>query len=107
MKRIEHKKIRRLRRRRGTRKRILGAPDRPRLTVFRSARHMYAQIVDDLRGVTLCSASTMEKDDKANNGGNSGAAADVGEAEASQSGGGDIEAARKENDKHRRLAKAQ
>ncbi|MAT81571.1 MAG: 50S ribosomal protein L18 [Phycisphaerae bacterium] len=89
MKRIEHKKIRRLRRRRGTRKRILGAPDRPRLTVFRSARHMYAQIVDDLRGVTLCSASTMEKDDKANNGGNSGAAADVGKrlAERASSAG--------------------
>jgi len=39
---------------------------------------MYAQIVDDLRGVTLCSASTMEKGDKSDNGGNSGAAADVG-----------------------------
>tara|TARA_B100002051_G_scaffold238415_1_gene240967 strand:- start:524 stop:769 length:246 start_codon:yes stop_codon:yes gene_type:complete len=50
---------------------------------------MYAQIVDDLRGVTLCSASTMEKDDKASNGGNSGAAADVGKrlAERASSAG--------------------
>ena len=78
MKRFELKKIRRQRRRRGLRKRILGAPDRPRLTVFRSARHMYAQIVDDLRGVTICAASTMEKDGKADNGGNAGAAASVG-----------------------------
>ena len=39
---------------------------------------MYAQVVDDLRGVTLCSASTMEQDGKSSNGGNAGAAADVG-----------------------------
>ena len=39
---------------------------------------MYAQIVDDLRGVTLCSASTMEEEEKPSNGGNAGAAAEVG-----------------------------
>ena len=44
------------------RKRIFGTAERPRLTVFRSAKHIYTQIVDDTQGVTLASASTMEKD---------------------------------------------
>ena len=39
-----------------------GLPDRPRLAVYRSLRHVYAQIVDDSKGVTLVSASTLEKD---------------------------------------------
>lgn len=42
------------------RKKISGTTDRPRLTVFRSARHVYAQIVDDSAGVTLVSASSVE-----------------------------------------------
>lgn len=44
------------------RKRINGTQERPRLVVSRSARHMVAQVVDDSRGVTLASASTMETD---------------------------------------------
>lgn len=44
------------------RKKIFGTPERPRLTVNRSAKHMYAQIVDDTKGVTLASASTVEKE---------------------------------------------
>jgi large subunit ribosomal protein L18 len=40
---------------------ISGAPERPRLNVFRSERHIYAQLIDDTRGVTLCSASSVEK----------------------------------------------
>ncbi|MFN6291633.1 MAG: 50S ribosomal protein L18 [Candidatus Nanopelagicaceae bacterium] len=44
------------------RKRITGTPERPRLVVTRSARHLVAQIVDDSTGHTLASASTMEKD---------------------------------------------
>jgi large subunit ribosomal protein L18 len=44
------------------RKRITGTPERPRLVVTRSARHLVAQIVDDSKGHTLASASTMEKD---------------------------------------------
>jgi len=44
------------------RKKISGTAERPRLSVFRSARHIYAQIVDDMSGVTLASASTMAKD---------------------------------------------
>ncbi len=41
---------------------ISGTSLRPRLNVFRSAKHIYAQIIDDVAGVTLCAASTMEKD---------------------------------------------
>lgn len=39
--------------------RITGTPERPRLAVFRSAKHIYAQIIDDVEGVTLVSASTL------------------------------------------------
>ena len=39
--------------------RITGKPERPRLAVFRSAKHIYAQIIDDVKGVTLVSASTL------------------------------------------------
>ena len=42
------------------RKKAKGTPDRPRLAVFRSARHIYAQIIDDTRGHTLASASTRD-----------------------------------------------
>jgi large subunit ribosomal protein L18 len=42
------------------RKRIAGTAERPRLTVFRSATHMYAQVVDDVSGKTLVAASTVE-----------------------------------------------
>ena len=41
---------------------ISGTPERPRLNVFRSEKHIYAQIIDDTLGVTLCSASSVEKD---------------------------------------------
>jgi len=44
------------------RKRIRGAADRPRLNVFRSQKHIYAQIVDDAQGRTLVAASSLEKD---------------------------------------------
>ena len=40
---------------------IAGTPERPRLNVFRSEKHIYAQIIDDTKGVTLCSASSLEK----------------------------------------------
>ena len=48
------------------RRHIVGTPDRPRLAVFRSNNHMYAQIIDDTVGKTLVSASTLQKDVKAN-----------------------------------------
>ena len=44
------------------RKRITGTPDRPRLAVFRSLKHISAQIIDAASGQTLCSASSLEKD---------------------------------------------
>lgn len=44
------------------RKKIFGTPERPRLSVYRSSKHIYTQIIDDSQGVTLTSASTVEKD---------------------------------------------
>ncbi|WP_087105269.1 50S ribosomal protein L18 [Brachybacterium nesterenkovii] len=43
-------------------RRVVGTPQRPRLVVTRSQRHVFVQIVDDSKGITLASASTMEKD---------------------------------------------
>ena len=48
------------------RKRFSGTPECPRLAVFRSNNHMYAQVIDDTVGKTLVSASTLQKDVKAN-----------------------------------------
>lgn len=44
------------------RKRMIGSQARPRLTVFKSVQHTYAQLVDDITGITLLSASTLEKE---------------------------------------------
>ena len=44
------------------RAKVSGTPDRPRLNVFRSEKHIYAQIIDDIAGKTLCAASSVEKD---------------------------------------------
>jgi len=52
----------RVRRHRRVRKSVVGTTERPRLNVFRSLRHIYAQIIDDSRGNTLVSASTMDKE---------------------------------------------
>ena len=56
---------RQLRRRRHVRSKVVGTAERPRLTVFRSSKHIYAQLVDDLTGVTLASASSRTKDVRA------------------------------------------
>ena len=69
---------RRTRRKIGIRKRVSGDSSRPRLTVFRSAKHIYAQVIDDLSGRTIVSASTVEKAGKSDNGGNCKAAESVG-----------------------------
>ncbi|MEW9702625.1 50S ribosomal protein L18 [Paenibacillus sp. SI8] len=71
----------RLKRHLRVRKKIEGTTARPRLNIFRSSKHMYAQLIDDTTGVTVVSASTQDKDLKAevNNGGNVEAARKVGE----------------------------
>lgn len=62
------------------RKHIVGTPERPRLNVFRSSKHIYAQLIDDTNGVTLAAASTLEAElDGLGNGGNVEAARKVGE----------------------------
>jgi len=58
---LNEKKQARLKRKRSIRKRMSGTSQRPRLTVFRSSRHIYAQIIDDASGHTLVSASSLEK----------------------------------------------
>lgn len=52
----------RLRRHRRVRKKIFGTPERPRLNVFRSSKEIYVQIIDDLRGYTLASASSIDQE---------------------------------------------
>ncbi len=54
----------RLKRKKRIRKNISGSQDRPRMSVFRSAKHIYAQIIDDTKGVTLVAASTLDPEYK-------------------------------------------
>ncbi len=60
------------------RQKLRGNPARPRLNVFRSLKHMYAQIIDDREGVTLVSANSAEKGFTLSGGGNLAAAKEVG-----------------------------
>ncbi len=60
------------------RKKVRGTGERPRLAVFRSVNHIYAQLIDDVAGVTLCSASTVEKSIELKSGGNVEAAVAIG-----------------------------
>jgi large subunit ribosomal protein L18 len=60
------------------RKKVKGTAARPRLAVFRSLNHIYAQLIDDENGITLCSASSVEKSAGVNNGGNMAAAKEIG-----------------------------
>jgi len=75
-----------LRRKYHVRKKVFGTAERPRLSVFRSNRHIYAQIIDDAAAATLVSASTRAKDvrDRVVFGGNSKSAEIVGQAIAKQ-----------------------
>jgi len=59
----------RLKRKRRIRKNLSGSTDRPRLSVFRSSKHIYAQIIDDLQGTTLVAAGTLSPEIKAKLGG--------------------------------------
>ena len=87
---MKYNKIRQIRRRRrkiGIRKRVFGLPERPRLTVYRSLKHIYAQIVDDLAGRTVVSASSLKDIGDATAGGNIQAAASVGKSIAEKAKG--------------------
>ncbi|AQT69837.1 50S ribosomal protein L18 [Anaerohalosphaera lusitana] len=86
----------RIRRKKRVRKKVYGTPDRPRMTVFRSGRHIYVQVIDDIAGVTLASSSTMAKglSDQIENGSNKKAAETVGEAIAKEAIGVGIKAVR-------------
>ncbi|MSR69231.1 MAG: 50S ribosomal protein L18 [Phycisphaerales bacterium] len=72
------KRTRRARRRKGLRKTLRGTPMRPRLAVFRSPRHIYVQIIDDLAGRTLAAASSLDVELVGKVGGNADAATVVG-----------------------------
>ena len=67
----------RIKRHKRVRGKISGTPERPRLSVFRSENHIYAQIIDDVNQTTLVSASTVEKG-FTGNGGNCAAATTIG-----------------------------
>jgi large subunit ribosomal protein L18 len=73
------KKVRQLRRRQHVRKKIVGTPERPRLSVYRSSKHIYAQLIDDLSATTLGAASTAGKAPEPAYGGNVKAAKVVGQ----------------------------
>ncbi len=73
--------VSRIKRHQRVRKNISGTPERPRLNVYRSLNHIYAQIIDDTKGITLVSASSLEKDFEGY-GGNIEAAKAVGNAVA-------------------------
>ena len=61
------------------RRKVKGNTERPRLAIYRSLNHIYAQVIDDLHGQTLVSASSTEKDLRGNSGGNLDAARRVGQ----------------------------
>ncbi len=74
-------KAQRAKRHKRVRGKVSGTAERPRLSVYRSENNIYAQIIDDAAGVTLCSASTVEKGFEGS-GGNCAAAAKVGKTVA-------------------------
>ena len=80
MDRIKNKSIAQNKRRRRIRKKIVGTSQTPRLSVFRSLKHIYAQIIDDGKGITLVAASTQSPELKKSllTGGNLNAACQVG-----------------------------
>jgi large subunit ribosomal protein L18 len=83
----------RLRIHRRVRRRVAGTADRPRLAVFRSLKHIYAQVIDDRTGRTLVSASTLDRQvrQQVRNGGNVAAAKVVGRVVAERARAAGIE----------------
>jgi large subunit ribosomal protein L18 len=69
----------RIRRHTRVRKKVSGSPQRPRLAVTRSARHMFAQLVDDRAGITLAAASTLDEEIRGQEGDKTAKARQVGE----------------------------
>jgi large subunit ribosomal protein L18 len=92
-----------LRRKYHVRKKVFGTPDRPRLLVFRSNRHIYAQVIDDIAGATLASASTRTKGLQVQlpNAGNKKAAEIIGEAVAKQALGVGIKCVRFDRNRYK------
>jgi large subunit ribosomal protein L18 len=92
---VAHEKVirkQRIRRKRRVRKPLHGTPDRPRLTVHRTNKHIYCQLVDDVARKTLCSASTRDKELSVKTTGNIDAATAVGKALAEKAKGAGIAA---------------
>jgi large subunit ribosomal protein L18 len=92
IKRGKSKAAARIRRQVRGRKKISGTPERPRLVVSRSTRHLFAQIVDDTEGKTLVSASTMEGDLRSFDGDKTAKAKKVGELIAERAKAAGVEA---------------
>src|SRR5215210_7458602 len=72
------------------RRKVKGSTDRPRLAIYRSLNHIYAQVIDDERGQTIVSASTTERDLRGSTGGNLDAARRVGRAIAERAIGAGV-----------------
>jgi len=89
MDRNKAKNLRRSRRKTGIRKRVFGTSAKPRLSVFRSSKHIYAQVIDDLDGKTLVCASSI--DQKLTPGCNIKAAEEVGKSLADKAKAAGIE----------------
>ncbi len=66
------------------RRRLTGSTERPRLAVYRSGKHIYAQIIDDIKAITVASASTLDKDLRSASGANVEAARKVGQMVATR-----------------------
>ena len=92
IKRGKSKAAARIRRQVRGRKKISGSPERPRLVVSRSTRHLFAQIVDDTAGKTLACASTMESDLRAFDGDKTAKAKKIGELLAERAKAAGVEA---------------
>jgi large subunit ribosomal protein L18 len=84
MSKTSSKQASRLRRKAHIRKRVRGTAERPRLSVFRSASHIYAQLVDDVNGNTIVAANTLQSGLRGDDSGNKAGAVRVGTAVAEQ-----------------------
>jgi len=85
MNKNQQKRIRRDRRKQGIRKRVQGTPRKPRLTVYRSLNHIYAQLIDDLSGHTIVAADSRQQ--KLQSGGNVEGARQIGQVLAERATG--------------------